>query len=411
MSNNVGEGYTFVPQISTTISSVYVPKRVEEILDFLKSDRDHGATSLTRKALEMLEGVLQETIEYYHENKNNLDGYVENGLLPLGLLDEDTLRQNLLHILDHIGRVRPSMASIYNCCVFLETHLSKSIKPDDPDKVDPCTCLLSAISLYDCWASDSLLKLSHFASEVLSNGKVNRILVYSNSTAIQSCIITACKTRGPENPLTVYVCESRPLNEGLHLIEKLLQSVDDGSLLIELITDAQSGIWIQQSDLVLIGADAVFPDGSFVNKTGSYLVCLAAYHSRKVCPVYIVTPSDKIVSQDTYKQLHDTLNENKKLEKTLKRQKSVGVTSAAELPVHPVDDKTPIGYEIEEKDSDEVLPFEIARKYGLNKFTGMDVRNVYFETTPSYLVSGYITEQGMVLPAYIGQVSPVFDLE
>jgi hypothetical protein len=92
-------------------------------------------------------------------------------------------------------------------------------------------------------------------------------------------------SRGPG--VSVIVCESRPLCEGVTMAQRLAAA----GLHVTLITDAQAGVFVEQADVVLLGADAVTP-GGVVNKVGSRLLALAAKASG--VPVVSVTDSLKV---------------------------------------------------------------------------------------------------------------------
>jgi len=112
-----------------------------------------------------------------------------------------------------------------------------------------------------------------------------------------------------------------------------------------LITDAQMGLTIPDTDLVLVGADTILLDLAVVNKTGTYLSALVSHtHSR-----------DFFVAADTYKINADMDSRNCVLESKSGREV---------WPQH-------------EKQCD----------------------NVYFDITPAKLISGFITEKGILDPA------------
>jgi translation initiation factor 2B subunit (eIF-2B alpha/beta/delta family) len=87
--------------------------------------------------------------------------------------------------------------------------------------------------------------------------------------------------------LSVIVCESRPLCEGVAMAQRLAAA----GLHVTVITDAQAGVFVEEADLVLLGADAVTPAG-VVNKVGSRLLALAAKAAG--VPVVAVTDSLKV---------------------------------------------------------------------------------------------------------------------
>jgi translation initiation factor 2B subunit (eIF-2B alpha/beta/delta family) len=91
----------------------------------------------------------------------------------------------------------------------------------------------------------------------------------------------------------VYVCEGRPLMEGRQLAARLYAE----GLAVTLLTDAQAYTMMPQVDTVLLGADAVLPDGSAVNKVGSALLALAAQQYQK--PVWVVAERLKWLREET----------------------------------------------------------------------------------------------------------------
>lgn len=143
----------------------------------------------------------------------------------------------------------------------------------------------------------------------------------------------------------VVIAESRPLMEGRRLFKNLSDDVPE----LRMITDAQLGLAIPDADLVLVGADAVLRDLSVVNKTGTYLAALVAHaHGR-----------DFFVAADTYKinvtmDSHNCILESKSGKEVWSRQ---------------------------EKHCD----------------------NVYFDITPKELITGFVSEAGMLDAAGMGE--------
>lgn len=86
-------------------------------------------------------------------------------------------------------------------------------------------------------------------------------------------------------PPKVFICESRPLQEGARLARDLSKTLDNTEII--LITDAEgSSKILTEADIVLLGMDAWFPDNSISNKTGSLALALAAHYANK--PVYVL---------------------------------------------------------------------------------------------------------------------------
>jgi translation initiation factor eIF-2B subunit delta len=136
----------------------------------------------------------------------------------------------------------------------------------------------------------------------------------------------------------VIIAESRPLMEGRKLFRRVLANVAD----LRMITDAQLGLVIPDADFVLVGADTILRDLAVVNKTGTYLAALVAHtHSREF-----------FVAADTYK-----------INATMDSQNCV----------------------LEAKSGREVWASQESQ-----------CDNVYFDLTPGCLISGFVSEAGIL---------------
>ncbi|WP_128477297.1 NUDIX domain-containing protein [Halorussus pelagicus] len=99
----------------------------------------------------------------------------------------------------------------------------------------------------------------------------------------------------------VFIAESRPAREGVGVAEALATETD-----VALHTDAAIArvLATEEVDAVVVGADAVLPNGRVVNKTGTRGAALAA--NREGVPVYAVAASDKVRTDDeTYPEEGD----------------------------------------------------------------------------------------------------------
>jgi translation initiation factor 2B subunit (eIF-2B alpha/beta/delta family) len=146
---------------------------------------------------------------------------------------------------------------------------------------------------------------------------------------------------GRLRPRRVIVSESRPLYEGLRTARALAAH----GISLTLITEAQMALFVPEAEAVVVGADSVQADGSFVNKVGTHLLALAA-RAEKV-PMYVLAETLKVAAPSQPKRF--AVEEGK-------RQ-------------------------------------EVARQRWL------EVRNVYFEVVPARLVTAYVTEEGVRKPA------------
>lgn len=148
----------------------------------------------------------------------------------------------------------------------------------------------------------------------------------------------------------VIVLEGRPRYEGREVARAL--SKDNAS--ITLITDAQADIFLPQCHAVVVGADSILANGDILNKAGTALLAWAAHGHR--IPFYVLCETLKISPQSWTGNLA----------------------------------------QLEEKESTEVLEQQIP---------GVSIRNFYFDRTLSRLITGVITEQGILGKKEISQIA------
>ena len=152
-------------------------------------------------------------------------------------------------------------------------------------------------------------------------------------------------------PLHIWVDETRPRNQGALLTAFELS---EHGIAHTVITDNAGGHLIQrgQVDAVIVGADRVTANGDVCNKIGTYLKALAA-HDNGV-PFYVALP-------------HTTFD---------------AATASGDL------------IPIEERSGDEVTWVE--GEGGRVRITRSSTANPAFDVTPARLVTGYITERGVL---------------
>jgi methylthioribose-1-phosphate isomerase len=165
-------------------------------------------------------------------------------------------------------------------------------------------------------------------------------------------------------PIHVWVDETRPRNQGalLTAFELAQQGVPH-----TVIADNAGGLLMQQGkvDLCLVGADRVTRNGDVCNKIGTYLKALAA-HDNQV-PFYVALP------YSTFDSSHE---------------------SGTQII-------------IEERAADEVTWMHGQGTGGdvlAVKLTESQAANPAFDVTPARLISGYITERGLVDHIAVGSL-------
>ncbi len=148
----------------------------------------------------------------------------------------------------------------------------------------------------------------------------------------------------------VYVDETRPLGQGARLTfwELMTSGID-----CTLITDSTAGSLLHQHkiDIVLFGADRIARNGDVANKIGSYSLAALAHINH--IPCYVAAP----ISTFDFK-----------------------IETGKEI-------------EIEERDAQEILQFY---NYDRSFIMNAKIYNPAFDVTPGHLLSGIITEVGIL---------------
>lgn len=153
----------------------------------------------------------------------------------------------------------------------------------------------------------------------------------------------------------VLVDETRPRLQGARLTAWELEQY---GIPYEIISDNMSGYFLKagKAQKVFFGADRVAANGDVANKIGSYMLALAA-HDNNV-PVYSVVPTSTI---------------------------DLSLAHGDLIP-------------IEERDTDEVLGIQFHGEPIAPK--NAKARNPAFDVTPNRLLSGIVTENGVVYPPF-----------
>jgi methylthioribose-1-phosphate isomerase len=153
----------------------------------------------------------------------------------------------------------------------------------------------------------------------------------------------------------VFVDETRPRLQGARLTAWELEQY---GISYDIITDNAAGYMMRKGLVhkVFFGADRVALNGDVANKIGTYMLALAAYDNG--IPAYSVTPISTIDQQ---------------------------LASGNLIP-------------IEERDQTEVLEISLMGKRATPETAS--ARNPAFDVTPARLVSGWVTEIGVIYPPF-----------
>ena len=192
-----------------------------------------------------------------------------------------------------------------------------------------------------------------FGAELLPDGA--RVLTHCNAGALATAghgtalgVFRSAVEAGKK--ISVIADETRPFLQGARLTAwEMVQE----KIPVTLITDNMAGFMMSRGevDAVVVGTDRVAANGDVANKIGTYMVAVLA--RRHNIPFYVACPLSTI---------------------------DMSISSGMDIP-------------IEERSADEVKGF---RDY-LWAADGVKVRNPAFDVTPAELVTGLITEKGVVL--------------
>lgn len=124
------------------------------------------------------------------------------------------------------------------------------------------------------------------ATEAAALVRGRRVATHSRSGTVLDALLAG-------DPASVVVSESRPGREGVAVAERLAAA----GLHVTLTADANLPNAVADCDLALVGADAVHPDGSVVNKVGTRALALGARAADVL--LYVACAADKITADAT----------------------------------------------------------------------------------------------------------------
>lgn len=207
-------------------------------------------------------------------------------------------------------------------------------------------------------------RMGVFGAELLRDGA--RVLTHCNAGALATAghgtalgVFRSAVEAGKK--ISVIADETRPFLQGARLTAwEMLQE----GIPVTLITDNMSGHLMAtgQIDAVVVGTDRVAANGDVANKIGTYMVAVLAH--RHNIPFYVACPISTI---------------------------DMNISNGQDIP-------------IEERNIDEVKGFA-GYDWAAN---GVTIRNPAFDITPAELVTGLITEKGVILKPNLVKMANFF---
>lgn len=241
----------------------------------------------------------------------------------------------------YLTKIRAASIPLTNGLRYVELEVQKAV--DRGSKVQELKEIVSDASMnYDKKLEQSVKEIAEIGARRLKEGDV--IMTHSYSSSVIA-ILKRAHQQGKD--LRVFVTETRPELEGRDVAREL---ATDG-ISTTLIIDSAVSHFIEKTDKVLVGAEAVAANGAIVNKIGTATIAAVAHGAR--VRVY--------AAASTYKFSPETM--------------------LGEL------------IEIEERDPSYVLDDAEMRK-----LSGITVRNPAFDVTSPQDIDLIITERGVIPP-------------
>lgn len=268
--------------------------------------------------------------------------------IVLASIEEGATLESIENACDRLAKTRPTAVNLFWAISRMRSKLSleyQSLSELQQDFVNEA----NAIAALDIEVNRAI---GRHGAELVPNSA--RIITHCNTGSLATVeygtalgVIRSAHAQG--KVLEVLVDETRPFLQGARLTAYELQ---EDQIPLRIITDSMAGHYMSQGlvDFAVVGADRVTANGDTANKIGTYsLAILAKYHG---IPFYVAAPVS-----------------------TFDRSLSTGKEII-----------------IEERNSEEVLQIAGTRIAPLGALAGHPA----FDVTPHELITGIITEYGVI---------------
>jgi methylthioribose-1-phosphate isomerase len=261
---------------------------------------------------------------------------------------------------DYLATSRPTAVNLFNVLNEMRALVNRN---PQADVVSLKKMLFKAAMTIFKTDQDVCRRMGDHGAKLIKDGM--RCLTVCNAGALATVdygtalgVFYSAKKQGKK--FSIYSCETRPLLQGARLTcwELLRQKIDT-----TLICDnmAASLMGRGQVDIIFTGADRIASNGDTANKIGTYMLAVLARHHG--VPFYIVAPRSSF---------------------------DPAIKTAKQIP-------------IEERNSEEVTHFVGVRTAP----KGVKVYNPAFDVTPAKLITGIVTEYGIIHPPYMKNINRV----
>ena len=276
-------------------------------------------------------------------------------------LSADEFKKQLLEKSTYLASSRPTAVNLM-WAVEQQKELIKNSKSDISTMVEELKAQAIRMENEDIEINKSI---GRYGATVVPKGAT--ILTHCNAGALATvgygtALGVVRSAYANDNTIQVFADETRPRQQGARITT--VELTMDG-IPTTLITDGMCSYFMSKGmiDMVVVGADRIAANGDTANKIGTYTVAIAAkYHN---VPFYIAAPLSTI----------DT-----------------SIKSGKEIP-------------IEERSHEEVT--HINGKPICAE--GVNIINPGFDVTPNELITGIITEVGILKPDYNKSIKEAFE--
>jgi methylthioribose-1-phosphate isomerase len=279
-----------------------------------------------------------------------LAGYESSASSSQGLLDDlqaasNTLKAarptavNLAWALDHIFNKISSLQSLNDTDAIREFVLDEAQRIADEDvEINKRMAEYGAALIHD-------------GDTIIHHCNTGALATVDWGTALG--VIRTAHEQGKR--IHVLVDETRPRLQGARLTA---WELDQYGIPYEIISDNMAGYFLRagKAQKVLFGADRVAANGDVANKIGTYMLALAAYDNG--VPTYSVVPTSTI---------------------------DLSLEHGGLIPIEERDPEEVLGIQFQ---GERVAPVEA------------EARNIAFDVTPNRLITGIVTEIGVVYPPF-----------
>jgi ribose 1,5-bisphosphate isomerase len=239
-------------------------ERVAPTVRSIAADGEHGAASLSIRALE----VLRDRAGLLVAERDAGDS----------ASDPDEEWDELAELARRLLEARPAMAVLRNR---VNRTMADAEAAADGARAGAPEVLDAALA-----GIDRALEADTEAAATAADSLEGSIMTLSRSGTVLEAIRAGDSSR-------VFVAESRPAREGVGVAEAL---AEDCPVTLHIDAAAAHLLATEDVDRVLVGADTIRADGAVVNKTGTRALAVAA--AREDVPVTVVAATDKLSTRE-----------------------------------------------------------------------------------------------------------------